>query len=175
MKQYITYSITIAVFLMLSSCGKQPVNSDTQQDGASRKNVQVNEAWESVWDENDNVDSPAFWHSPDGVHLVIATAKSTDRLLVYEAASGKLLYSIGSGGSNAGEFRRPNGIAIMDNYAIIVERDNRRVQVFRLRNLSIRMRHFFCSLSSFCCGVSWYQTDGMQTASEKESGLTPRY
>jgi 3-phytase len=132
MKQYITYSITIAVFLMLSSCGKQPGNSDTQQDGASRKNVQVNEAWESVWDENDNVDSPAFWHSPDGVHLVIATAKSTDRLLVYEAASGKLLYSIGSGGSNAGEFRRPNGIAIMDNYAIIVERDNRRIQVFRL-------------------------------------------
>src|SRR3546814_3015825 len=85
---------------------------------------------------DDNIDSPAAWAAPDGRVLVIATAKATDRLVVYDGATGETLRHVGRSGAGEGEFDRPNGVAVVDELLFVVERDNRRVQVLRLPGFS---------------------------------------
>nr|WP_183426150.1 phytase [Luteimonas sp. RC10] len=92
----------------------------------------VGEAFVSALTPEDNIDSPAAWTAPDGRVLVIATAKSSDRLVVYDGVTGERLRTFGASGSGAGQFRRPNGIAVIDDLVVVVERDNHRVQVLRL-------------------------------------------
>ncbi len=92
----------------------------------------IAEAFVTAMTPEDNIDSPAAWTSPDGSVLVIATAKATDRLVVYDGATGETLRSVGTPGSGEGQFRRPNGVAVADDLLFVVERDNHRVQVLGL-------------------------------------------
>lgn len=94
--------------------------------------VTLSERYITERDPADNVDSVATWHAADGGHWLLATAKETDRLLVYDAAAGASLRKFGASGVGAGQFERPNGIFVIDDLALVVERDNRRVQVLRL-------------------------------------------
>ncbi|HUG39026.1 MAG TPA: hypothetical protein VMM12_00995 [Longimicrobiales bacterium] len=79
-----------------------------------------------------NLDSPVVWHGPIDQDWLITTAKSPNRLYVHDAATGELLGRVGGGGRGPVEFRRPNGIALVDDLLLVVERDNARVQVLRL-------------------------------------------
>jgi 3-phytase len=63
---------------------------------------------------------------------VLATAKQADVLLAYDGETGETIRRLGRSGSAAGELRRPNGIAVTGDVALVVERDNGRVQAFRL-------------------------------------------
>lgn len=90
------------------------------------------EAWHTVRDTLDNIDSPAIWHGPGGENWVLATAKYTDVLVVYDAATGETIRRVGGTGSAPGQMERPNGVAVIDDLAIVVERDNHRIQVFRM-------------------------------------------
>jgi len=94
--------------------------------------VTLQESWMTTRDTLDNIDSPAVWHGPDGEHWVLSTAKATDVLVVNDASTGAFVRRLGSSGTGRGQMRRPNGIAIAGNLAFVVERDNHRVQVFRL-------------------------------------------
>lgn len=81
----------------------------------------------------DNIDSPAIYHGPDGIHWVIATAKETHQLVVFDAITGAEVRRVGQEGRGPGEFLRPNGIQVLDDsLLLVVERDNRRVQGFRM-------------------------------------------
>lgn len=82
-------------------------------------------------DRGSDIDQPAVWHG-DGTHLLVVTAKQSHELLVFDATDGTYLRVIGEYGSNPGEFQRPNGLYIVDDLAIVVERDNHRVQVLTL-------------------------------------------
>jgi len=79
-----------------------------------------------------NLDSPAAWRAPDGRHWVIATAKGTHQLVVFDGDSGIRLREVGGKGAAPGELNRPNGVAVIDDLLFVVERDNRRVQLFAL-------------------------------------------
>jgi 3-phytase len=92
----------------------------------------LRESWMTTRDTLDNIDSPAVWHGPDGEHWVLSTAKATDVLVVNDASTGALVRRVGASGTGRGQMQRPNGIAIAGNLAFVVERDNHRVQVFRL-------------------------------------------
>lgn len=92
----------------------------------------VQEAYLSQYTRVDNIDSPAVWHAHEDAAWILATAKSTHQLVVYDAATGETLGRIGRPGSGPGEFLRPNGIVVLDSLAFVVERDNRRVQVISL-------------------------------------------
>jgi 3-phytase len=92
----------------------------------------INEAFLTPLTPDDNVDSPASWTAPDGQIWLIATAKSTHRLLVYRGDTGELLRTVGEQGAAPGQFDRPNGVFVIDDLVLAVERDNRRVQVLRL-------------------------------------------
>lgn len=94
--------------------------------------VVVKEAWVGAAAPEDNVDSPASWLQ-GGKLMVAATAKSVDRLIVYDGDTGRRLRTVGGSGSALGQLSRPNGIATVDDkYIFVVERDNHRVQMFAL-------------------------------------------
>jgi 3-phytase len=103
--------------------------------------VLVPEAFFTPLDPSDDVDSPAAWRGPDGGVILLATAKATHLVLVYDGATGALLGRVGGPGSGKGEFQRPNGILVHGDHLFVVERDNRRVQVFTLPD--------FASLQTF--------------------------
>lgn len=94
--------------------------------------VVLEEIYLTPRDTSDNVDSPAIWHGLDGQHWLLATAKQTDVILVNDASTGELICRVGGEGTALGQLDRPNGIAVVDDLMVVVERDNRRIQVFRL-------------------------------------------
>ena len=96
--------------------------------------ARVDEAFLTPFDTTDNVDSPAIYHGPDRT-LVFASAKTTDAVIVYDAATGETLQRLGRSGGRPGELRRPNGVAVADSVLFVVERDNHRVQAFLLPSL----------------------------------------
>jgi len=92
----------------------------------------ITEAWVSSIDTLDNVDGPAIWFSAEGPR-VIASAKATNVLIVYDAITGATLRRVGKKGNGAGELDRPNGVLVVgDSMLLVVERDNHRVQAFSL-------------------------------------------
>ena len=132
-----------ALGFLLAACGTDNTSeSDIQpQDSSSAHTattqtqdsvLTLEESWMTERTEADNIDSPAPWHGPNGEHWVIATAKETDMLVVYDANTGETLRRFGKGGTGKGEFDRPNGIAVIDDLVLVVERDNHRVQALRL-------------------------------------------
>lgn len=94
--------------------------------------VTLKEVFHTDRDEGDNVDSPAVWHGPNGEHWLLATAKEGNAILAFDAGNGDFIRRFGDGGSGAGQFERPNGISVIDDLMLVVERDNQRVQVFKL-------------------------------------------
>ena len=114
--------------LLLSSCAVTPAPATLQQPPP-----QVAEAWISAPSPGDELDSLATWAStPGGTPWVIATAKSSHRLVVFDGDSGQRLRSVGERGDQPGQFNRPNGVAVAGDLLLVVERDNHRVQVFGL-------------------------------------------
>lgn len=99
---------------------------------AARAVSTVAEAFLTPMTPADNIDSPASWTTADGHRWLIATAKATDKLVVYDGQTGAHLRDVGNTGTAPGQFVRPNGIAVVDDLVLIVERDNHRVQVLQL-------------------------------------------
>jgi 3-phytase len=92
----------------------------------------IEERYLTARDTVDNLDSPAVWQAPDGRVWVIATAKETDELLVYDGGNGQLIRRVGGTGQREGQLDRPNGIAVYQARVYVIERDNHRVQVYSL-------------------------------------------
>lgn len=97
----------------------------------------VTESYVSAESPEDELDSLATWPSADGRTWLIASAKSTHRVVVYDADSGERLRDFGSEGTAPGQFYRPNGIAVFGDHLFVVERDNHRVQVLSLPSLDV--------------------------------------
>ena len=123
-------AVCVLVITGLTACGGE---RGAQSATAAADSIPVlTEAWVSAIDTLDNVDSPAVWFSDSGPR-VIATAKATDALIVYDAITGAILRRVGGSGAGLGELERPNGVLVLgDSLLLVVERDNRRVQAFRL-------------------------------------------
>lgn len=117
----------------------------------------VREAFQTAADTSDNVDSPAVWHGPAGQHWILSTAKGTHVMLVHDAATGREVRRVGTRGSGDGQFDRPNGVAVVDDLMVVVERDNRRVQVFALPDFT-PLGHFGANRLRKPYGVSVYAT-----------------
>jgi len=125
-----------AVALVLTACqppadSVPPPSAADVAEGATPA-VRVAEALLTPMTPQDNIDSPASWTRADGEVWLIATAKATDKLVVYDGQTGKHLRDVGSTGTAPGQFDRPNGIAVSGDLVFVVERDNHRVQVLQL-------------------------------------------
>jgi 3-phytase len=124
------------LILLLVACQNQPAADDPLQIKPSKSVVPevavIHESFTTSHDESSNMDSPALWHGDNGQNWLLATAKEGNAVFVFDAATGEMINKFGTTGNGLGELNRPNGIAVTDNLAIVVERDNHRIQVFSL-------------------------------------------
>lgn len=127
-------SIAITVILIIAGCetNQKEEKAKPEKKDTTRIVFNINESWISNWDDTDNIDSPAFWKNPKGEYWIVATAKESDVLVVYDATNGDEIKRYCESGTAPGQLERPNGIKIIDDLALIVERDNQRVQIFSL-------------------------------------------
>ena len=135
----------------------------------------VAERFITAVDSADNVDGPAVWHGAGGQHWLLSTAKSTNVVLVNDAATGAPIRRVGGLGAGAGQLSRPNGITVIGDAALVVERDNHRVQAFRLPGFT-PMGTFGDSILRLPYGITWFEekpgtymvyvTDNYETAEE---------
>lgn len=117
----------------------------------------IRETFITALDTLANLDSPAVWHGPNGEHWVMITAKQADVLLVHDAATGEELRRVGGSGTAEGHLERPNGIAVLgSDLLLVVERDNRRVQGFRLPEFT-PLGTFGESRLRLPYGIGWYE------------------
>ncbi len=124
--RYLMYSILI-IATMFTFCNKST---------PELKIFTVNEIFQTERNEMDNIDSPAIWHGLEDQHWLIATAKSGHALVVNDATNGDFIARIGEKGIALGQFSRPNGIFVINDLLLVVERDNHRVQVMTLPEFS---------------------------------------
>ena len=128
--------LLVIILWLFTACQNEAVKDIQEQIKRSKSVLPevalIKEAFTTLRDDSDNVDSPALWHGEDGQNWLLATAKEGNVIIVYDAAIGDIITRFGGTGIGLGELRRPNGISVIDNYAVIVERDNRRIQVFSL-------------------------------------------
>lgn len=131
--------LALAAAMLLPACSTlapapaQPTAAaDTAPPAATDAPASIAEAWIAQPRPADEIDSLATWPAPDGGHWLIATAKSSNTLAVYDADTGDFLRSVGGPGDGPGRFRRPNGIAVFGDVLFVAERDGRRVQMLRL-------------------------------------------
>ncbi|MBC2607628.1 phytase [Pelagicoccus albus] len=97
----------------------------------------VKERFFTTIDADSNVDSIAIWHSSEtSDRWLVATSKAMHKLFVYDAQNGYPLSEYGNAGDQLGQFQRPNGIAVIGDMLLVVERDNHRIQALSLPDLS---------------------------------------
>jgi 3-phytase len=124
-----------ACLALLSACAAAPAprtSTPPAPKPTTAADARVAEAWISEPVAGDELDSLAAWPTEEGPVWLIVTAKSSHRLAVYDADTGQRLRTVGEPGAGPGQFNRPNGIAVFGDILFVAERDNRRVQVFRL-------------------------------------------
>jgi len=124
---------SIAAAVCLAACTTPAPRTPAPRPPANvPPTVVIPERYVSAEDPRDELDSLATWPAEDGQTWLIATAKSTHSLVVFNADTGERLRSFGHKGQAPGEFKRPNGVAVQGDHLFVAERDNHRVQVFLL-------------------------------------------
>ncbi|MGH7460806.1 MAG: hypothetical protein ACREMA_07230, partial [Longimicrobiales bacterium] len=125
-------SVGRRLLLVLAGCAQESAPAASTAKSAGDSIPEIAAAFETARDTLDNIDSPAVWHGPPNEHWVITTAKDGDVLVVADATTGRLIKRVGGTGKAPGQLDRPNGVAVLDDLVFVVERDNARLQVFRL-------------------------------------------
>ncbi|HEX2252356.1 MAG TPA: hypothetical protein VHQ65_03705 [Thermoanaerobaculia bacterium] len=98
--------------------------------------VVVGELWETERRPTEGLDAVAVWPGAGDRAWLIATARATHRLVVFDAATGELLRELGAAGDGPAQFRGPGPVTVVDDLAFVAERGNARVQVLRLPGLA---------------------------------------
>jgi len=129
MKYY--FLIFVLILISCNSEKKEIVEKDVSENEEKDTMLILKPDVSSVWNELDNIDSPAFYKDAAN-SFIIATAKESDELVVYDAETAKEIRRVGGSGAELGQFERPNGIWVYANLCFVVERDNHRVQVLSL-------------------------------------------
>lgn len=140
MKPFLLRPTAALALALLAACTATPPRPDSSSlplpDRPAATAVRVAEAFMTPSLREHEIDSVAAWATPDGGTWLIATGKKTNQLVVYDGDTGALLRTVGGEGDQPGQFRRPNGIAVYADLVFVVERDNQRVQLLRLPELT---------------------------------------
>jgi 3-phytase len=134
-----TWVVLICTIFLFGSCKNENKGEKTAVDNETdltqaqtSERIMLKEDFHTDRNLGDNVDSPAVWHGENGENWLLATAKEGNTIIVYNAEDGAFLKRFGGMVDGLGAFSRPNGIHVVDDLLLVVERDNRRIQVFEL-------------------------------------------
>lgn len=127
-------TIIFFIFLLTLSCDKNKnINEEELLIEKSKpKLTEIKSKFISKWDQENNIDSPAFWQNPNGKNQLIVTSQGLNCLVIYDAENGEEIRKIGSKGTGPLEFDKPRGISIWQDLLFVVEANNSRIQVLRL-------------------------------------------
>ncbi len=126
-------ALTLAAALLLAACTSTPPTPPAGAAPASTAiPVTVSERYVTLENPEDELDSLATWPTEDGATWLVATAKNSHELVVFDADSGEQLRSVGGRGKGPGQFMRPNGVFVHGDLLLVSERDNGRVQMLSL-------------------------------------------
>lgn len=128
----LTGGLCLALLAACTSPAPKPSSAPQVPRASVALDAVMAEAWISGEAPQDELDSLAVWPTEDGGAWLIATAKSSHRLVVFDADSGERLRSVGGPGTGPLQFSRPNGVAVFGDVLFVVERDNHRVQALSL-------------------------------------------
>jgi 3-phytase len=116
------------------------------------------------------INGAAFLHGRDGIHSVIAST-STDDFAIVDARTGTLIRKVGVRGTGMGELRGPADVVVLgDSVVLVVERNNARVQGFRLPDFTTigtfgdRVLERPAAIAAHPAGNAWavFVTDNLQ-------------
>ncbi|MCA9763549.1 MAG: hypothetical protein KC544_10535 [Gemmatimonadetes bacterium] len=113
--------------ILLAACGGEAASPAADAPPV----VTVAERWISPADTAWDLDTPARWSRGDS-GVVLVTGKASHDLRVFDIRTGAAQTPIGRRGAGPGEFDRPNAVLVAGDLALVVERDNHRVQVLRM-------------------------------------------
>ena len=82
-----------------------------------------------------NLDSATVWQDAVGNLWLYASGKKSNRIYMFDGEAGFLKGSVGGAGSEPGQFAWPNGVFVIRDLMLVVERDNHRVQVLSVPSL----------------------------------------
>ena len=119
-----TSTLCLAALLAVTA---HPANADMPIGAGAKYPVTIQERYITALEPEANIDSVAV--APGQPALLFATAKATDVVKVFNASTGSELAELGGKGTSPDRYLRPNGVAVADDLLLIVERDNRRVNV----------------------------------------------
>lgn len=122
MKQTIT--LCLAVLLVVAA---HPATADMIAGGSANSPATIQERFITAPKPEANIDSVAV--APGQPALLFATAKATDVVKVFDASTGDEIRELGGKGESPENYLRPNGVAVVDDLLVVVERDNRRVNL----------------------------------------------
>lgn len=121
-------ALAAALAAVLGACGGAPTLP--ARPPASIAPVTVAEAFVTPASPDDEIDSVATWHAADGAVWLLATAKRGGRVLVYDGVTGAWLGTLDP--ADGVPLLRPNGIAVVDDVAFVVDQRARRVEMLQL-------------------------------------------
>jgi 3-phytase len=117
------------VTLLVGCSGPVPTTPTPTTEAGTTRPISIAETFMTASMPADNVDSVAV---APRYGWIVSTTKGTHQLRVEDATTGAEIRRVGAEGGGAGEFRRPNGIAVAGDLVLVVERDNARLQALRL-------------------------------------------
>jgi 3-phytase len=127
-RRVVCRALAAALAALLGACGGAPTLP--ARPPAAIEPVTVAEAFVTPESPADEIDSVATWHAADGTVWLLATAKRGARVLVYDAATGTALGTLDP--ADGVPLSRPNGIAVADDVAFVVDQQGRRVEMLHL-------------------------------------------
>jgi 3-phytase len=168
--------LALISIVAVSGCTERSATSDAPGATPAGNVARIEERYVTVRDPAMNIDSVATHAGIEGATWLFATAKEGNVIRIFDASTGERLRDLGGAGSGAGQVRRPNGIVAVDGLLVIVERDNRRVQVFnvpQLESLAVfGAEHLVYPYGAYVQHVGedryrLYVTDNYETADEQ--------
>lgn len=138
---------TFTFVIVLTAIGLSALWGMHAEDAPPAK---VKQVWASSGVSFAETDSLAACDAGDGKVLLFASCKNGNRIDVFDAATGKFMRSIGAQGSGPGQFGGPNGLVVarmprkdddrnaaaVEQVLFVIERDNARVQCFRVSDFA---------------------------------------
>ena len=119
-----TSTLSLAAFLAVAAHAS---TTDIATGTGAESPSTIQERYITRLEPEANIDSVAV--APGHPALLFATAKATDVVKVFDASTGNELAELGGAGASPEHYLRPNGVAVADDLLVVVERDNRRVNV----------------------------------------------
>jgi 3-phytase len=92
--------------------------------------------WKTLCHSKTSMDKLQWWYNKySKEYWLFILSKDCSKIFILNALSGKYIKSLGTCGDKVGEFDGPVDMTIYDDYLIILEKDNHRVQIFSLPEL----------------------------------------